>query len=180
MVADEVRRLSNQTNQAAKEITDRITKVASQAHTETENARRMIAHDAETQQFRGMAGNLSDIEERFKAASVHLSEVICSIEQSNGIIVQEVSTVLGDLQFQDVLRQRIEHVSEGLDYLNELGKDTALWLNGGAEKPSQCLNEQLERHSQKYVMQSERSTHDAVMGTNDRGAAASSQKIELF
>jgi methyl-accepting chemotaxis protein len=179
VVADEVRRLSTQTNKAAKQITDRIKTVASQAHVETENARYMIARDEETQQFRGMAGNLSDIEERFKAASLHLVEVIHSIDESNSIIVKEVSTVLGELQFQDVLRQRIEQVNEGLEYLNALGRDTVLWLNGAAEIPSQCLREHLDTLSNKYVMQEQRSTHDAVMGTTGR-AGASSQKIELF
>ena len=179
VVADEVRRLSTQTNKAAKQITDRIKTVASQAQVETDNARQMIARDAETQQFRGMAGNLSDIEERFKSASVHLAEVIGSIDESNGIIVEEVSTVLGELQFQDVLRQRIEQVNEGLDFLNLLGRDTVLWLNGAGEKPTQNLCEHLEVLSKKYVMQEQRSTHDAVMGTTGR-TGASSQKIELF
>ena len=179
VVADEVRRLSTQTNKAAKQITDRIKTVASQAQVETDNARQMIARDEETQQFRGMAGNLSDIEERFKAASVHLAEVIHSIDESNGIIVEEVSTVLGELQFQDVLRQRIEQVNEGLDFLNALGRDTVLWLNGAGEKPTQCLREHLDTLSKKYVMQEQRSTHDAVMGTTGR-TGASSQKIELF
>ena len=181
VVADEVRRLSTQTNKAAKQITERISTVASQAQVETENARRMITLDEETQQFRGMAGNLSDIEERFKAASVHLSEVIGSIDESNRVIVEEVSSVLGELQFQDVLRQRIEHVSEGLDYLNALGRDTGFWLDGTGEIPTQRLREHLDTLSKKYVMQEQRSTHDAVMGAADgRCAGASSQKIELF
>ena len=180
VVADEVRRLSTQTNKAAKQITERITTVAAQAQVETENARQMIARDEETQQFRGMAGNLSEIEARFKAASVHLAEVIRSIEGSNAVIVEEVSTVLGELQFQDVLRQRIEHVNEGLDYLNDLGRDTVLWLSGGGGTPSQCLREHLDTLSKKYVMQEQRSTHDAVMGTTGGGAGASSQRIELF
>ena len=179
VVADEVRRLSNQTNKAAKQITDRINKVAGQAQLETENARKMIARDEETQQFRGMAGNLSDIEERFKAASVHLSEVIQSIDESNGVIVAEVSTVLGELQFQDVLRQRIEQVNDGLDYLNALGRDTVLWLDGAAEIPSQNLRAHLDTLSKKYVMQAQRSTHNAVMGTGVSPGAASPQ-IELF
>jgi len=180
VVADEVRRLSTQTNKAAKEIADRITMVTGQAQTETGNARRLIEHDAESQQFRSMAGNLSEIEDRFRAATVNLEESIQGIDQSNRIIVDEISIVMGELQFQDVLRQRVEHVNDGLDYLNGLARDTLLWLDGAAELPAQRLREHLDALSKKYVMQEQRSTHDAVMGKGGRASGASCQKIELF
>jgi len=179
VVADEVRRLSTQTNKSAKEIAGRITKVARQAQTETENARHLIRLEDESQQFRSMAGNLSDIEERFKAATMHLDDVIKSIDQSNSIIVQEVSTVMGEIQFQDVLRQRIEQVNEGLGYLNGLARETVLWLDGTAEIPQLRLGEHLDTLSKQYVMQEQRTTHAAVLGGGGRAAAAS-PKIELF
>jgi methyl-accepting chemotaxis protein len=179
VVADEVRRLSTQANYAATEIAKRITTVAGQALTEAENARTMIDRDEESHKFKSMAGNLSEIEERFRSASIHLEEIIASIDESNRIIVDEVSTVLGEIQFQDVLRQRIEHVNEGLDYLKDLAADTVLWLDGAGEMPSQSLREQLDEFSKKYVMQDQQLTHDAVMG-NTGTVAASSLKIELF
>lgn len=178
VVADEVRRLSNQTNKAAKEIADRITMVAGQAQVETENARQLIELDEESQKFKSLAVNLADIEERFKNASVSLEEIILSIDGSNRFIVKEISTVLGEIQFQDVLRQRIEHVNDGLDYLNGLAGDTLLWLDGAAEAPSRRLSEQLDAFKEKYVMQEQRLTHDAVMGKT--ASEASSLKIELF
>jgi methyl-accepting chemotaxis protein len=180
VVADEVRRLSTQTNKAAKDIANRITMVAGQAQTETQNARNMIEHNEESHKFKTMAGNLSDIEERFKTSSVHLEEVIQSIDEANRIIVEEVTIVLGEIQFQDVLRQRIEHVSQGMDYLSGLARDTALWLNGAAEKPSQRLSEQLDVFNANYVMQEQRTTHNAVLGKTGQASGASSQKIELF
>jgi methyl-accepting chemotaxis protein len=180
VVADEVRRLSTQTNLAAKEITNRITQVASQARTETENARQLIKRDDDSQQFRNMAGNLSEIEGRFKSATNNLAEVIKGIGQSNQVIVEEISTVLGEIQFQDVLRQRIEHVNEGLEYLSALARDTGLWLAGGGEMPAQHLGDHLGALSKNYVMHEQRVTHDAVLGTAGSSFGASSLKIELF
>ena len=180
VVADEVRRLSTQANNAAKDIACRITTVAGQALTEAENARQMIERDEESHKFKSMAGNLSEIEERFRSASAHLEEIIQSIDESNRIIVDEVSTVLGEIQFQDVLRQRIEHVNEGLDYLSGLARDTVLWLDGAAEMPSQRLREQLDEFTKKYVMQDQLRTHNAVMGDTGTASGASSPKIELF
>jgi methyl-accepting chemotaxis protein len=179
VVADEVRRLSDQTNKAAKEIADRITSVAGQAKTETQNARTMIEHDEESHKFKSMAGNLSEIEGRFIAASLHLGEIVASIDAANSVIVTEVSTVLGEIQFQDVLRQRIEHVNEGMDFLNGLARDTVLWLNGGGELPALGLSEHLEVLDKKYVMQEQRSTHNAAMGKT-QPVSGSSQRIELF
>jgi len=180
VVADEVRRLSSQTNKAAQEIAKRITAVAGQAQVETENARNLIESDADAIKFKILAGNLSEIENRFKLASVHLEGIIRSIDESNRAIVEEVSTVLGEIQFQDVLRQRIEHVSNGLEYLQDLAGDTALWLGGTAEMPSRGLREHLDELNKKYVMQEQRATHDAVLGRAVSASAGAGQKIELF
>jgi methyl-accepting chemotaxis protein len=180
VVADEVRRLSNQTNKAAMEISARITRVAGQAQLETENARKSIALNEDSHKFTTLASNLESIEERFKFSSTHLEEIIDSIESANRIIVEEISTVLGEVQFQDVLRQRIEHVNEGLEFLTSLASDTTLWLEGAAEQPDQCLSEQLELFKKKYVMQQQRVTHNAVLGKTGAAAEAASPKIELF
>ena len=180
VVADEVRRLSSQTNKAAQEIAKRITTVAGQAQVETENARHLIDSDADSIKFKTLAGNLSEIESRFQHASGHLEGIIGSIDESNKVIVEEISTVLGEIQFQDVLRQRIEHVGGGLEYLRELAGDTALWLGGTGEMPTRGLREHLDELNKKYVMQEQRATHDAVLGRAVSKAEGSAPKIELF
>jgi len=180
VVADEVRRLSSQTNKAALEIAKRITAVAGQAQVETENARQLIDSDADSLKFKTLAGNLSEIETRFRNASVHLEAIIGSIDESNKVIVEEISMVLGEIQFQDVLRQRIEHVSDGLGYLKDLAGATALWLDGTAEMPSRGVREHLDELNQKYVMQEQRATHDAVLGRAASASAGAGPKIELF
>jgi methyl-accepting chemotaxis protein len=180
VVADEVRRLANQTSIAAKEIDDRITRVAGQAQTETKNARRTIAENEDSHKFTSLANNLSSIEERFKNASAHLEDMIKGIDEANRIIVEEVSIVLGDIQFQDVLRQRLEHVSNGLDYQSDFAGQTLLWLEGKGESPAKRLNEHLAELKDKYVMQEQRTAHNAVLGVNTPAAGGSNNKIELF
>ena len=179
-MADEVRSLSNQSNKAAKDISDRITRVAKHAQTETENARQSIASNEDSHKFTTLADNLAIIEKRFKAASVHLEEVIIGIETASRTIVEEVSIVLGEIQFQDVLRQRLEHVSDGLDYQSGFAKETLLWLEGKGESPAKQLNEHLAELKDKYVMHEQRTTHDAALGINAPAAGGSNLKIELF
>jgi len=180
VVASEVRRLSDQANKSAREIADRINQVAEQAGVETENARQTIAGNVDSSKVTNLAANLSSIEGRFETASLHLEEVICSIDVANRIIDQEVSIVLGELQFQDVLRQRIEHVNNGLDFLGGFAQRTQLWLEGTAESQNQRLNEHLDELKEKYVMQAQRATHDAVLGIKASATDNSNLKIELF
>jgi methyl-accepting chemotaxis protein len=180
VVADEVRRLANQSNKTAKEIAGRISKVAGQAQVETENARQTIANNHDSHKFISLATNLSKIEERFKNASLHLEEIISGIEAANRIIVEEVSIVLGEIQFQDVLRQRLEHVSNGLDYLSGFALETQHWLEGTEEAPHKNLNSHLVRMKDNYVMQEQRTTHNAALGVKAPQFGASGKKIELF
>jgi len=180
VVASEVRRLSDQANKSAREIADRINQVAEQARVETENARLTIAGNVDSSKVTSLAANLSSIEGRFETASLHLEEVICSIDAANRKIDQEVSIVLGDLQFQDVLRQRIDHVSNGLDFLGGFAQKTQLWLEGTEESQDQRLNQHLDELKGKYVMQAQRATHDAVLGIKASATDNSTLKIELF
>jgi methyl-accepting chemotaxis protein len=180
VVADEVRRLSSQTNSAAKEITERITRVARQALIETDNAGKTIAENQESHKFTSMADNLASIEGRFKNASVHLEEIISGIEAANRIIVEEVSIVLGEIQFQDILRQRLEHVNNGLDYMNGFAQEAQLWLEGKSEVPAKRLNDHLAELKEKYVMHDQLTTHNAALGINTAATSGSKNKIELF
>ena len=180
VVADEVRRLSDQSNKAAKEIADRIKRVTGQAQIETESARRLIADNEDSKKFTALADNLSGIEERFKGASFHLEDMIKGIDEANRIIVEEVSIVLGDMQFQDVLRQRVEHVNNGLEFLSKFALETLLWLEGKGESPAKQLNEHLAELKDKYVMQEQRTAHNAVLGVKAPAAGSSNKKIELF
>ncbi|MBC8017411.1 MAG: hypothetical protein H7X83_02680 [Verrucomicrobia bacterium] len=180
VVADEVRRLSAQANKTAQEIADKIKLVAGQAQTETENAQRAISKNEDAHKFTALADNLTGIEARFINTSGHLEEMIKGIDEANRIIVEEVSIVLGEIQFQDVLRQRLEHVNNGLDYQTDFAQQTLLWLEGNGESPAKQLNEHLAELKDKYVMQEQLSAHNAILGTTSSANGGSSMKIELF
>lgn len=182
VVADEVRRLSNQTNTAAREIASRITRVAGQARIETENARQTIEQHQDANKFKTLAGNLGEIEGRFKVASAHLAEIISGVDSASRIIVEEVSIVLGDIQFQDVLRQRTEQVNTALLRLSSLSEEIVRWLDGTSEMPTSSLCEYLETLQKTYVMHEQRVTHNAVLGnkSGSTSPAAPTSRIELF
>lgn len=180
VVAEEVRNLSDQTHKLVGEIADRITRVAEQALTEAENARQKMASNEDAEKFKNMADSMSAVEGRFKAAAAHLEEIIQGVDGANRVIVEEVSIVLGEIQFQDVLRQRLEQVNTGLDIQSEFARETLSWLEGKGESPTKRLDVHLDELQETYVMQEQRTTHNMVLGVEGPAAGASSNKIELF
>jgi methyl-accepting chemotaxis protein len=107
--------------------------------------------------------------------------VITEVDANYAENVVRLSEALGHIQFQDVMRQRMEHVQEALmqmrDHLSRLAErpDRPGW-DGLFQTTFKGL---LESHLSSYKMASQTATHLAVMGgnaSNDVSRAA----IELF
>ncbi len=180
VIAGEVRQLCTQTNEAAKEIADNIDKVVAKAENETKNARISINEQKKSKQFNMLADKIAHIAERFGNASLFLEDITRSIDEANKVIVNEISTALGEIQFQDVVRQRVENVNDGLDRLGEFAKQVVLWLEGKEEQPAERLNLSLTDMQKGYVMQEQRTTHELALGRVAKDTAQAAAKIELF
>lgn len=112
IVADEVRKLSDRSNAAANEIRELITKVEKdirEIHAKTkastlETSRKAL--DAE----RVVEDTLKNIDESVGTAQNQLNELILETET----LAKDISSIIVSMQFQDITRQRIEHVIEPL------------------------------------------------------------------
>ncbi len=112
VVADEVRRLSDRSNTAADDVHKRISKV--EAHikeiyerTETgtsESAAR--SHEAESV--------VTETLQKLDAVMQEAGSRIDELTRETGTLAQDISSVVISMQFQDITRQRIEHVIEPL------------------------------------------------------------------
>ncbi|MEO8135554.1 MAG: hypothetical protein ABI831_16440 [Betaproteobacteria bacterium] len=109
-----------------------------------------------------------------------LLEIMSGIDEGNKEIVDRLSDALGRLQFQDVMRQRVEQVQHALRELNEHFSGLASRMldvewDGSVSPP---LKIRLDAHLDSYLMDSQRNAHAAISGTptsdSDRPA------IELF
>ncbi len=180
VIASEVRQLCNQTNESAQEIANRISEIADHARQETENARNSITSQQDSVEFKRLAENITAIADRFGNASTFLEDIIKNIDEANKVIVHEISTALGEIQFQDVVRQRVEHVGNGLDRLSSYAQETVLWLEGKSEQSAGRLELQLSELKETYVMMEQRATHDAVVGDASSEGSTSGSRIELF
>ena len=113
-----------------------------------------------------------------------LLDVITEVDTNYAENVQRLSEALGHIQFQDVMRQRMEHVEESLaemsehmQHISEKAYDIA-WQG----KFEHTFMELLASHRSKYRMASQHVTHSNVMSG---GGGASEQDhsrpdIELF
>ena len=180
VVADEVRKLSNRTNEAAKDISKRIARVTERVEKEIENAFHVLEQNRKSDELKRLSDSLKEIESRFGDAAHVLEEVIHGIDEANRVIMDNVSTVLGEIQFQDVLRQRIEHVISALNLMNGLATEILSWLKGKRDHSPEPLNRYMDEIKERYVMHEQRVTHSRVTGAPLSIQEEAGPKIELF
>lgn len=170
VVAAEVRRLSTQTAEAATQITQGIASSVQQIDNEISSADEIHGENA--------AQQLTEIAEHIAAMSATIGEVVPYLADLSGTMeagMQEVTTdiidTLGDMQFQDINRQLLEHVNEALSSLAEHFAQLYELINGQAPAPPMRLEQLLARWTENYVMHEQRLAHHR--GVSEHAEAAS-------
>ena len=110
-----------------------------------------------------------------------LLDVITEVDANYAESVDRLTQALGHIQFQDVMRQRMEHVQEALqemrDHMQHMSEKAYdfVW-NGEFDR---TFTEMLETQKSKYRMASQTVTHvNATGGKDDQDH--SRPAIELF
>jgi len=163
VVADEVRKLSSQTEEATKEINKAILAMTDMAN---DNLSAIVSHsmqDTENNQIQNITSDLILINAAFEEVSNYLCNITSESHIAMNSIHQSVLEVLGKLQFQDISRQQIEVVCAELNTLTshvQLVNDTLQ----SDQRYWPPLKEKLEAEKQNYVMQAQHNTHAATIG----------------
>jgi len=181
VVAAEVKTLSARTTGAAREIADKIGRLSERMTGEMALAEAGSGVvEASDRQLRGILEEVEALEARYAEAGGQLQGVLGTLRGSNAEVVAQLTGALGQLQFQDVLRQRLEQVGHGLEDLAGHARELSLSLADGAWEGAgrATLEERLARHAASYVMASQRSAHAQVLGGTK--AEDSGPAIELF
>ncbi len=191
VVADEVRKLSQETEAAVKKISDGIASVAGTIESQFKDklARSNIGEERDSlHRIAEQLGALGESYERLTARERLLLETITA----NGARLGEMfMNALASVQFQDVTRQQIEHVVGALDRLNGQAVAIAELLERGQDDPEAAtplkpLAAQLDEVFSGYVMEHQRDTHHDSLGQAPRRAAAKAaatkapSNVELF
>jgi methyl-accepting chemotaxis protein len=181
VVADEVRKLSSQTAEAAASIELKIRMATQGAQAELTNSNQALNDYASTSNLNTIIQDLSNVEGRFKQNSSMLIDVINAVNIGNGESIEQLTAAMGYLQFQDVLRQRLEHVQSAIQSM-----DTH--LSGLAQRSMDAELSDMPGHSFKEWYagnlgsdslkdpETMSATHTEVASVNAFGRA----KVELF
>jgi len=153
IVADEVRKLSDRSNASALEIRKRIATIdnnVQEMYAETDRRISESGRKSEESEL-VVVSALNKIDEANHAATKQLAELTGESES----LARDISGIIMSMQFQDITRQRIEHVIEPLQALKtELTESAQRMGVGIANTPVGSTD--LSRLEKMYTMESER------------------------
>ncbi len=181
VVAFEVRKLAVLSTQAAGDIAHKINATCKKVNTEMAEAQESLQRHEASDAIGQLVGELGQMQAEFANNSRLLLEVISEVDANYAESVERLTEALGHIQFQDVMRQRMEHVQEALVEM----RDHLLQLSESPERPGwdglfdTTFSKLLEAHKVKYRMASQTVTHLAVTGGASEGDH-SRPAIELF
>jgi methyl-accepting chemotaxis protein len=181
VVAFEVRKLSVSSSKAANDIATQITATCERVDRELAEASASLQEHESSDAMRHLVADLSEMQAEFDKNGQLLLDVITEVDSNYAENIQRLSQALGHIQFQDVMRQRMEHVQESLDEM----RDHLMRLCERPERPGweglfdTTFKTLLEQHRSKYRMASQHVTHSSVTG-GDNAPDLSRPSIELF
>jgi methyl-accepting chemotaxis protein len=181
VVAGEVRVLSKETANAANNIANSINAAVDKTLKVGGDVKTTLESLSDGGEMRDMVQQLADIQQQFSKGTQLLLEVLHGVEAGHKEMEDRLLQVLGHIQFQDIMRQRMEHVQSALvemrDHLQTLSAlpDDPTW-NGQSDM---TFDEMLAENLNEYHMASQTATHHAVAG-NGSDSYQEGPPIELF
>ncbi len=184
VVADEVRKLSAETEKAVLSINQGILGVASTI--ETQLQQKLSTTDLETERaaLGQFAEQLAELGRSYEDILHTQSSAMETVRASSEELAAMFMDALASVQFQDVTRQQIEHTGDALRRLDEhLGILATRLEHGdqpGATYTPMALH--LDEIYARYVMEQQRATHHDAVGRPGAAVAAgdAGARIELF
>lgn len=185
VVADEVRKLSGETEKAVGQINHGIQAVATSIETQF---RDKLAHDniqSEREALQNFSLQLSDMGKSYQDMASHGAGVLIKVYESSQLLSTMFMEALASVQFQDVTRQQIE---QAIAALNRLDSHTTLLADHLVQIDNPNfelipLTAHLDEMYQGYVMHSQRDLHQSALGKKNSGSHATTlpePKVELF
>jgi len=166
IVADEVRKLSVRSNTAAEEIRRLITKVEADTQLIYREIQRSVSVTSSiSDDAKSQVGNaLVKIDDRMHEMEAYLSR----LSENTGTLAQDISSIVMSMQFQDITRQRIEHVVTPLNTfkseLEAMVKETDTLGSVLTMKEGGDTGKWLEN---MYTMESERTVLNNTLKNSD-------------
>jgi methyl-accepting chemotaxis protein len=179
VVAQEVRELAKNSKRAAETIEEGITRISNTL--KSEFAKKV--DDANQQRERKMLNGIRDQQDKLLKAygDIHnnYQQTMVTVKTKGNQIAGLVMDALANIQFQDVVRQKLEKAIESLSIIaGESGNGA-----GGAKQSGKSKSgfaDDLSALASGYAMDSQRKVHESITGDKLTDSADEAPKIELF
>lgn len=176
VVADEVTKLANRSGQAAINIKKLVMDVRRESHQAMTEVAELASVDlSKTLSSKEKLDRMTKtLTEKNDALRSNVGNTQLSAER----LGQDIAAIVMALQFQDIARQKIEHVIEPLKALQE---DLLAATRGVEPESFNGTTEYVHKLQRSYTMREERQVHSTNLGT-DHGAAqqTAQEDIVLF
>ena len=197
VVADEVRKLSERAERAAAMIEKGL---LGAQRTMTEGLK-LSPMDQQIAEAREIVGSIRKLQKNYDDIRQYYKSLFVAVTEHNTNLATEISEMLGHVQYQDVVRQRIERIASAMEQRNEVLKELPCRLGELQDCAGICVNECFKKFPRKpgrpgepqtdmkepyekmtevldeYLANEER---HAPAGTNAAGHADGLPKMELF
>ena len=182
VVADEVRKLSGETEVAVVKISQGISAVAEHIEAQFQDKLSNVNLAKERELLNFFSSQLTELGHSYEELMRHEAGVLAQIQDSSQQLSMMFMTAQASVQFQDVSRQQIEQVMQALSRLDEHATLLAERLRAFRD-PSfeyQPIAEHLQALYSHYVMESQRTTHQSALKKEVSSTAPDATRIELF
>ena len=168
VVADEVRKLSHETEAAVKKINDGIIAVTQIIERQFKDK---LAHShiqEERDSLERFTQQLAALGASYESLTARERQILDTITTNSGKLATMFMEALASVQFQDVTRQQIEQVIHGLGRLDQHAEALAGAIESGAQGGHEVriepLAQQMEQQFSNYVMDQQRDAHRQAIG----------------
>ncbi len=172
VVADEVRKLSHETEAAVKKINDGIIAVTQIIERQFKDK---LAHShikEERDSLERFTQQLAALGASYESLTARERQILDTITTNSGKLATMFMEALASVQFQDVTRQQIEQVIHGLGRLDQHAEALAGAIESGAQGGHEVriepLAQQMEQQFSNYVMDQQRDAHRQAIGPTHR------------
>ncbi len=182
VVADEVRKLSAETDKAVGQINQGIQAVASSIEQQFQDKLKHSNIQAEREALQGFSAQLNELGKNYQEMTEHEASVLAQVRESSQRLAAMFMDALASVQFQDVTRQQIEHVIDALTRLDGHAKLLAERLDAFDDPQFEVrpLSQHLDEIYSSYVMSSQRDSHHNALNDGQAGKEPGGPKVELF
>ncbi|WP_303783858.1 methyl-accepting chemotaxis protein [Azovibrio restrictus] len=184
VVADEVRKLSTETEAAVNKINQGIQSVAQSIETQFQDKLSHSNLEKERALLNVFSQQLADLSHGYEELMRHEASVLATIKSNSSKLAEMFMEAQASVQFQDVTRQQLEQVIGALNNLDEHANLLAqrLLAFDDPDFTYTPIAQHLSALYERYVMEQQRQTHQEAAGLAPTGTEppAATRKIELF